>query len=448
MKFVYLGILCILALIQHAIAFEKIVQTENQIEVRRDRGERDILVIAKVLSRTSKEGMISNKIRTQMQHLLKNKANIMPILQEDFQSINIATEIQNYNELKAKNIGYVLSGNISSFGQSFKLRVNVFDVYKGQKILSKDFIFTEEGQDQFTKQLTTQIYEFLTGEFGFFYGKLLYTVTEKPGIRPFKKVVLSSRVGEQISATAFTDGVDITFNPRYCKNDKEVFYVSQKPTRDSRIMIANRETSKISNLFVREFRDKEGISIFSPTISRDCNTVVFSASEKGSTNLYAINRSTDALTRLTGNKGFINTAPKFFDDDKKIIFVSDVTGKPKIWQMDANGENKKIITRGDGAYYSPSVSKDGKKIAFVKVLSGKFSLGIANIDGSGEELLHSGFLIESPSWTPIGKTIIFSMQKTNRDNSRLYTISLNGREPEELEALSGNLNEPLWVEEF
>jgi TolB protein len=226
-----------------------------------------------------------------------------------------------------------------------------------------------------------------------------------------------------------------------------VFFTSQKPKKAAEIMIANRVSGVVERLIIPEFENQRKI-LFSPTISKDCTKIAFSVSENGSTNIYIFNRNTEKLTMLTNTKNTINTAPFFFNNDKKIIFVSDRQGKANIWEMKIDGSEQKRISQGDGAYYSPSVSSDGKKIAFVKVKSGVFSLGIANTDGSKEDLIHSAFLIENPIWAPIGKTIIFSMKPSSKEKSRVYAISFNGRKPEELPALKGSLNEPKWVDEF
>jgi TolB protein len=430
--------------------FDKIIEKETntqakKIDVKRNLKDRDIFLISKINATTIENISVANQIRQEMKNLILEKPNLMPILEEDMEGFSVSNFIINYEALKSRDISYLLNGNLSFKNDEFILVISIYDALKGEQVARSEFRFTLETKDLFIKKLTTQVYEFLTGEFGFFYGKLLYTVTNRPGVKPFKRVILSSRENNLIEATAFTNGLDITFNPRYCADASEVFFISQKPRKSSEIFVANRITGAITKLPMELGSEK---SIFSPSISSDCSKVIISVAEEGSTNLYTYDRESNILKKITNTRNIINTAPEFFDNDKKIIFVSDRTGKPKIWEINIDGSNLKQITKDEGAYYSPSVSQDGKKVVFVNVKSGVFYLKIADINGTKEETLYSSFLIENPSWSPIGKTIIFSMKKDKNDKSRIYSISLNGREPEELDALSGNLGEPKWLDEF
>ena len=429
----------------NARSFDSIIESEiKKVYVERDLSEKDIILLGRFMTNGIENARVGNMVRAKIKSLLLNKPNVTPIFQEDM-NINLKLPY-NYEKFKKNNISYIINGVMQGNGENYTLVLSIIDVYKATKILEQSFNFKLEHEDKFIKQLTTQVYEFLTGEFGFFYGKLLYTTIAKPGVRPFKKIVLSEKKLDSIVATSFSNENDISFNPRYCKQNKEVFFVSQKPKYPSEILIASRINGSIEKLNVRQLGLNK--AMFSPSISKNCNEIVFSVAENGMTNLYLFNRTLNSLKILTPENRAINTSPHFFDNDSKIVFVSDVSGKPRIWKMEVNGKNKQQITIGEGAYYSPSVSSDGKKLAFIKVNLGKFYLGISNLDGTNEELLYSSFLIENPSWTPIGKTIIFSMKLERDSKSRVYAISLNGREPEVIDALSGNLNEPLWIEEF
>ncbi len=438
----------------YADKFDKIIEKPEQdmvnaINITRNLADKDTIIIGKFLATTLESRILADEIREGIKSLIINKPNLMPELEENEEDMSMPYFINDYTTLKQKNVSYVINGKMRFSDGIHHLELNVFDVLKGAKLITSNFSFKEEEKEIFTKQLTTQIYEFLTGEFGFFYGKLLYTVTERPGTKPFKRVVISETINNLIQATAFTNGTDITFNPRYCRENEEVFFVLQKPKRGAEMFVANRKTGEISKIPVDKALSQNSVgTIFAPSISLDCNKIVFSLASEGSTNLFLYDRESGKLKQITKGNGSINTAPSFFDNDKKIVFVSDRTGKPKIWQTKIDGSEQKVITKNDGNYYSPSISSDGDKIAFLKVKAGNFSLGIINLDGTKEENLHSAFLIENPSWTPIGKTIVFSMKKNRNDRSRIYSLSLNGREPEEIDALKGNLSEPRWIDEL
>ena len=53
--------------------------------------------------------------------------------------------------------------------------------------------------------------------------------------------------------------------------------------------------------------------------------------------------------------------------------------------------DKKRISFGEGRYSSPVWSPRGDKIAFVKSLKGRFSIGVINPDGSDERAFNREF---------------------------------------------------------
>ena len=75
--------------------------------------------------------------------------------------------------------------------------------------------------------------------------------------------------------------------------------------------------------------------------------------------------------------------------------------------MDADGGNVRRISFGDGRYATPVWSPRGDLIAFTKMKSGTFYIGVMNTDGSGERLLTQGFLVEGPTWAPNGRVLMF-----------------------------------------
>jgi TolB protein len=430
---------------------------ENKVQVKRQKKEKDMVLIAKIHSFTAEEKALGSSVMFRVKNLLSQTKYLVSILENEIEGLKIPLVIKDFEDFKARNIDYIITGTFkvvnSDIGKpKLILTLFVWDVYEKANILEHEFVSYSDELPEFTKELATQIYEFITGEYAFLYGKLMYTWKPVGAINPFKKVVLSKEENGSVTAKIFTDGKNITFNPRYCKYEHEVLYVMQTPKYGTQLYIVNRLNGKTMTLYI-PFNNASTVNssrkiIFSPEYSKDCKRILFSVAERGSTNIYLYNLNDYSVKKLTGTK-FIETSAKFFDDDKKIIFVSDRSGRPKIWIMNSDGTKPYEIKGDSGSlYFAPIVSFDGKKIAFAKSKSRRFHLGIMNIDGSDEKILYSGFLIENPRFTPIGKTILFSMRKYSNSKSRIYSISPTSLELEEMPALIGNLNEPLWVDEF
>lgn len=424
---------------------------ENRtIEVKRRVGELDSVLFANFAVNHPSLNNTAGKIVEDVANLFRKNRNIHPVLQREIANLKLPSKIDDFEMLKTKGIDYVVTGTLDLVKddslESFKIHLSIWDVYEKANILEHEFIGSTAKLESFTKEFATQIYEFITGDFGFFYGKLLYTWRDLSRQKIFKRVIFSHDDEKQINVTAITDGKSIAFNPRYCKAKKELMYVLQKRGRAGEIFISSTITGIREKVDISSFK-KVKKSLFAPSFSNDCNKIIFSiAEENGYINVYLLERNTNIIRKLT-NLGTINTSAKFFDNNSKIIFISDRSGKPQIFVVNLDGTLQEHVSKNSGSYFSPSVSNDGKRIVFSKLQSGMFKLSVADIDGENEKDLLSGFLIENPVWAPIGKTIIFSMKQNRHSKSRIYSISENTLTLKELPALSGDLNEPMWIDE-
>ena len=425
--------------------------SDNKVQVKRKKGEKDIIFFA--LTKTNyaadkeKIEIISTNILQETATLIQKKQNVLPVLQNKLERFEIPTYIQNFEEMRGRGIDYIVTGVINQSatrnGMMYHYQFFIWDIYEKQNILAEEVFLSEEDLSTFPVKFASRIYEFITGEYSFFSGQLLYTVTEREGVAPFKRVVLSKKENGFIDATIFTNGKHITFNPRICKN--EIMYSIQTKEEGMNIIILNRLTRDTQTI---KFPTKGKQSLFSPNFSSDCKKIVFSKIEATGTSIFLFERHQREIMQLTRVKNVINTSAVFSPSNDKIFFVSDRTGRPKIWEMGEDGGNQKQLTFSEGQHFAPHVSGDGRYIAFVSINAGKFHLQVFDFKSKKESTIYSAFLIEDPTWTPTGKTIVFSMKKHANDKSRIYTISANGGEPEELEALKGFLNEPRWISEL
>jgi Tol biopolymer transport system component len=147
--------------------------------------------------------------------------------------------------------------------------------------------------------------------------------------------------------------------------------------------------------------------------------VVFSSETPGTklSDIYIANADGSNLKQLTTGPGR-NTTPTVSRDGKRIAFVSTREGdKYQIYAMNSDGSNVTRLTKDSTVgYFNPQFSPDGKRIVYyAEKGDGKDQVWIMNADGSNPTLLtanigHNIF----PGWSPDGKRIIFRAQNAIR----------------------------------
>ncbi|MGB7070070.1 MAG: hypothetical protein WBD22_11300 [Pyrinomonadaceae bacterium] len=74
----------------------------------------------------------------------------------------------------------------------------------------------------------------------------------------------------------------------------------------------------------------------------------------------------------------------------RIVYTSMAGGTVAIWIMDGDGKNRKQLSAGEGADFSPSVSTDGRYIVFISERGSQRSVWRMGVDGSNPKQLTGG----------------------------------------------------------
>jgi TolB protein len=121
----------------------------------------------------------------------------------------------------------------------------------------------------------------------------------------------------------------------------------------------------------------------------------------------------------------------------RIVFVSDRTGNKEIWSMNYDGTDQRQITHYNTISTFPSVSPDGKKLAFTSWLRGRPEIVIFSLD----TLRRLPFYNQQASmnafvdFTPDSKRVVFS-STANGGAAQLFTANVDGSDLHRLSSSS------------
>jgi Tol biopolymer transport system component len=174
------------------------------------------------------------------------------------------------------------------------------------------------------------------------------------------------------------------------------------------------------------------------TLSPDGETIVFTSVRDGDLEVYTMRADGTGVRRLTHEPGY-DGGPVFSPDGKRIVYRRDAPadaaamaryrdllatnryapGVLEIWVMDADGSNKRQVTRLGAASFAPAFLPDGRRIIFSsnhpEPRGRNFDLYVVNDDGSGLERVTTEPTFDGfPLFSPDGKRLVFASNRGAR----------------------------------
>jgi Tol biopolymer transport system component len=200
---------------------------------------------------------------------------------------------------------------------------------------------------------------------------------------------------------------------------------------DYDIVAANADGSKIKQLTNTKGYDAEA------TVSPDGKQIIFTSMRDGDLDLYVMDKNGKNVKRLTSELGYDGGA--FFSPDGKQIVYRSFHPKTEaeiarykdrlaqnliepttfeVWTMNADGTNKRQVTKLGAASFAPFFTPDGKRIIFctnyfaTDPRKRNFDLALINADGTNLERVtfhetFDGF----PMFSPDGKKLVFASNR-------------------------------------
>lgn len=187
---------------------------------------------------------------------------------------------------------------------------------------------------------------------------------------------------------------------------------------------------------IRKLVDSPGYDA-EATVSPNGKKIIFTSERDGDLELYSMDVDGKKVKRLTFEPGYDGGA--FYSPDNKMIVYrgshptdekriqrdKDLLAKHlivpttfEVWVMNADGSNKRQVTRLGAASFAPFFTPDGKRIIFctnyfaTDARRRNFDLAVINIDGSGlERITYNETFDGFPMFSPDGKKLVFASNR-------------------------------------
>ena len=141
-------------------------------------------------------------------------------------------------------------------------------------------------------------------------------------------------------------------------------------------------------------------------------------------------------------------SPSVSPDGKTIAFSRAIPGEsPHIYLVGIDGSGLRRLTQGNLAEIQPVWSPDGTRIAFSRAAGEHFDLFVAGADGSGlTQLTHTPIADEdSCTWSPNGRQLAFT--RFQKDDEDVLAINVDGTEQHPLIRGRHDDASPAWAPE-
>jgi Tol biopolymer transport system component len=193
-------------------------------------------------------------------------------------------------------------------------------------------------------------------------------------------------------------------------------------------------TAKPDGTDVRRLTDAPGYDA-EATVSADGRKIVFTSMRDGDLDIYTMDADGRNVKRLTDALGY-DGGPFFSRDGKKIIYRANHPRTPEqvarykkllaenliepnaleIWVMDADGGNKRQVTRLGAASFAPYFLPDGRRIIFSSnhpnPRGRDFNLFVVGVDGAGlEQVTFNDTFDGFPMFSPDGRKLVFASNR-------------------------------------
>ncbi|MGH9792430.1 MAG: S9 family peptidase, partial [Candidatus Acidiferrales bacterium] len=139
--------------------------------------------------------------------------------------------------------------------------------------------------------------------------------------------------------------------------------------------------------------------------------------------------------------------PEFSPDNRSLLFMSNKSGRNKMWIMGLDGSSPRIVLNDNGGESSPSWSSDGKWIAFQRSDAGQGDIWVVDPQGQNlRRVTNDSERERAFVWSPDSRSIAFISDRAK--NQDIYVVDVASGTIEQLTTETNAWDETRWRPEW
>jgi len=370
------------------------------------------------------------------------------IARDTYRSIPTPSSVDQiaFADWKALGADGLVVGTVRKGGPGFIVEVRLIQVATGRVALGKQYSGSarslQDGGRVYAHTASDDIHQQQVRVRGVARTKLAFssdrdgTRMEGPtGTRDISNIYQMDYDGVNPKRITATRSLDIT--PVWAPDLSAIAYTSWR-TGYADIVVQSMVRSEIP---AKPARGTSEVQNYLPAWSPDGTKLAFMSSRDGNQEIYVMNRDGGGLRRLTNHRK-IDVTPTWSPSGQQIAFVSDRTGSPQIWTINVDGTDLRRITNEshcDRPTWSPA---PWNEIAYTSQQGGGNQIAVYSFKDNTTRIITDGIgSNESPAFSPNGRHIAFSSDRTGRE--QVYTIDRDGNNLRQL-TKDGRNKYPNW----
>lgn len=328
-----------------------------------------------------------------------------------------------------KNVSVLLTGTVSIKDLTgLTVWVKLYDIE------SKQLIWEDKYDDSITNyryvahKISDEVIKRFTGEEGIACSKIAFINNSTK----FKEIYVVDYDGYNLRRLTKDNRLNVL--PKWVPDSSQIIYTSYLYNNPDLFLI---DISKNKRKAISTIQGLNSPTSFSP----DKKTLVATLSRGVYPNLYLLDANGTVLRRLTEGR-YIDTSPSFSPSGREIVFISDRAGYPQIYIMDIDGVNlRRLSTRGNCD--SPSWSPKGDKIVFSMRLDKNFDIFLYDLAKQKIiQLTENQGDNENPAWAQDGRFVAFSSTRSGK--KEIYIMGIDGSGARKLVDMPEDSFTPTW----